>query len=127
MLKHCAKWEEMIQHLVNIHFAPLCGALFVKLANAVNNFFDNSAHPYISPRDSLSLTYLLGEISTRTGYTLGKAIGMENGELVDIPAVASHRCEVPCVSAFVIWSSWWPLPCSWGARRAVQRQRHPIQ
>ena len=64
-------------------------------ANSVNNFFDNGAHPYISPRDSLSLTYLLGEISTRTGYTLGKAIGMENGELIDIPAVGGGICQLP--------------------------------
>ena len=34
-------------------------------ANSVNNFFDNAAHAYIAPRDSLSLTYLLGEISLR--------------------------------------------------------------
>ncbi|MDQ2950725.1 MAG: VanW family protein [Chloroflexota bacterium] len=64
-------------------------------ANAVNNFFDNSAHPYISPRDSLSLTYLLGEISLRTGYTLGKAIGMEDGKLIDIPAVGGGICQLP--------------------------------
>ena len=36
-------------------------------ANSVNNFFDDARHPYIAPRDSLSLKYLLGEISTRTG------------------------------------------------------------
>ena len=64
-------------------------------ANSVNNFFDNGAHPYIAPRDSLSLTYLLGEISTRTGYTMGKAIGLENGELVDIPAVGGGICQLP--------------------------------
>ena len=64
-------------------------------ANSVNNFFDNGTHPYISPRDSLSLTYLLGEISTRTGYTVGKAIGLENGELVDIPAVGGGICQLP--------------------------------
>ncbi len=64
-------------------------------ANSVNNFFDNGAHPYIAPRDSLSLTYLLGEISTRTGYTVGKAIGIENGELVDIPAVGGGICQLP--------------------------------
>jgi len=64
-------------------------------ANAVNNFFDNSAHPYIGPRDSLSLTYLLGEISTRTGYTMGKAIGFKDGELVDIPAIGGGICQLP--------------------------------
>ena len=64
-------------------------------ANSVNNFFDNGTHPYISPRDSLSLTYLLGEISARTGYTVGKAIGLENGELVDIPAVGGGICQLP--------------------------------
>ena len=64
-------------------------------ANSVNNFFDNAAHPYIAPRDSLSLTYLLGEISTRTGYTWGKAIGLENGELVDVPALGGGICQLP--------------------------------
>src|SRR2546428_984647 len=64
-------------------------------ANSVNNFFDNAAHPYIAPRDSLSLTYLLGEISPRTGYTWGKAIGLENGELVDIPALGGGICQLP--------------------------------
>ena len=64
-------------------------------ANAVNNFFDNAAHPYIAPRDSLSLTYLLGEISPRTGYTLGKAIGLEDGELIDIPAIGGGICQLP--------------------------------
>src|SRR5438445_505515 len=64
-------------------------------ANSVNNFFDNAAHPYIAPRDSLSLTYLLGEISLRTGYTLGKAIGLEDGELIDIPAIGGGICQLP--------------------------------
>ncbi|MGH2379153.1 MAG: VanW family protein [Candidatus Limnocylindria bacterium] len=64
-------------------------------ANAVNNFFDDSAHPYIGPRDSLSLKYLLGEISTRTGYVWGKAIGFEDGELVDIPAIGGGICQLP--------------------------------
>ena len=64
-------------------------------ANSVNNFFDNAAHPYIAPRDSLSLKYLLGEISTRTGYTWGKAIGFENGELIEIPAIGGGICQLP--------------------------------
>src|SRR5256712_3741336 len=64
-------------------------------ANSVNNFFDNAAHPYIAPRDSLSLTYLLGEISPRTGYTWGKAIGLEDGELIDIPAIGGGICPLP--------------------------------
>jgi hypothetical protein len=64
-------------------------------ANAVNNFFDNAAHPYIGPRDSLSLTYLLGEISTRTGYTMGKAIGFKDGELVDVEAIGGGICQLP--------------------------------
>src|SRR3989441_8931928 len=63
-------------------------------ANAVNNFFDNAAHPYIAPRDSLSLTYLLGEISPRTGYTWGKAIGLEDSELIDIPAIGGGACQL---------------------------------
>lgn len=64
-------------------------------ANAVNNFFDNAAHPYIGPRDSLSLKYLLGEISTRTGYVWGKAIGFEDGAPVDIPAIGGGICQLP--------------------------------
>ena len=67
----------------------------VTAANAVNNFFDNSAHPFISPRDSLSLNYLLGEISTRTGYVMGKAIGMEDGHLIDVPAMGGGICQLP--------------------------------
>ena len=64
-------------------------------ANSLNNFFDNAAHPYIAPRDSLSLIYVLGEISTRAGYTWGKAIGFENGELIDIPAIGGGICQLP--------------------------------
>jgi hypothetical protein len=64
-------------------------------ANSVNNFFDNAAHPYIAPRDSLSLTYLLGEISLRAGYTLGKAIGFEDGKLIDVPAIGGGICQLP--------------------------------
>lgn len=64
-------------------------------ANAVNNFFDHASHPYIGPRDSLSLTYLLGEISTRTGYVWGKAIGFQDGRPVDIPAIGGGICQLP--------------------------------
>ena len=91
-----SKWK-----IIGTHTSRFVGSPWERVANiivsanAVNNFFDDSAHPYISPRDSLSLTYLLGEISTRTGYTLGKAIGMENGELVDIPAVGGGICQLP--------------------------------
>ena len=67
----------------------------IAAANSVNNFFNNTAHPYIAPRDSLSLTYLLGEISTRTGYTWGHAIAFENGALIDIPAIGGGICQLP--------------------------------
>jgi|GEM_PF-5539214 len=91
-----SKWK-----IIGTHTSRFVGSPWERVtniivaANSVNNFFDNGAHPYISPRDSLSLTYLLGEISTRTGYTLGKAIGIENGELVDIPAVGGGICQLP--------------------------------
>jgi VanW like protein len=91
-----SKWK-----IIGTHTSRFVGSPWERVtniivsANSVNNFFDNAAHPYISPRDSLSLTYLLGEISTRTGYTIGKAIGMENGELIDIPAVGGGICQLP--------------------------------
>jgi len=91
-----SKWK-----IIGTHTSRFVGSPWERVtniivaANSVNNFFDNGAHPYISPRDSLSLTYLLGEISTRTGYTVGKAIGIENGELVDIPAVGGGICQLP--------------------------------
>jgi hypothetical protein len=91
-----SKWK-----IIGTHTSRFAGSPWERVtniilsANTVNNFFDNSAHPYIGPRDSLSLTYLLGEISTRTGYTLGKAIGFENGRLIDIPAVGGGICQLP--------------------------------
>ena len=78
-----SKWK-----IIGTHTSRFVGSPWERVtniivsANSVNNFFDNAAHPYISPRDSLSLTYLLGEISTRTGYTMGKAIGFEDGKLM---------------------------------------------
>ena len=91
-----SKWK-----IIGTHTSRFVGSPWERVtniivsANSVNNFFDNSAHPYISPRDSLSLTYLLGEISTRTGYTLGKAIGFEDGKLIDVPAVGGGICQLP--------------------------------
>ena len=91
-----SKWK-----IIGTHTSRFVGSPWERVtniivaANSVNNFFDNAGHPYISPRDSLSLTYLLSEISTRTGYTVGKAIGIENGELVDIPAVGGGICQLP--------------------------------
>lgn len=67
----------------------------VNAANAINNFFNDSAHPYVAPRDSLSLTWLLGDISTRNGYVWGHAIGVVDGQLVDIPAVGGGICQIP--------------------------------
>src|SRR5436309_8181126 len=82
-----SKWKIIASHTSRFVGSPWERVTnIIVSANAVNNFFDNAAHPYIAPRDSLSLTYLLGEISTRTGYTWGKAIGFENGEIIDIPA-----------------------------------------
>jgi hypothetical protein len=91
-----SKWK-----VISTHTSRFVGSPWERVtniivsANAVNNFFNNGAHPYISPRDSLSLTYLLGEISTRTGYTLGKAIGFEEGKLIDIPAIGGGICQLP--------------------------------
>ena len=91
-----SKWK-----IIGTHTSRFVGSPWERVtniivsANSVNNFFDNAAHPYISPRDSLSLNYLLGEISLRTGYTLGKAIGMEDGKLIDIPAVGGGICQLP--------------------------------
>ena len=91
-----SKWK-----IISSHTSRFVGSPWERVtniivsANSVNNFFDNAAHPYIAPRDSLSLIYLLGEISTRTGYTWGKAIGFEDGQLIDIPAIGGGICQLP--------------------------------
>src|SRR5438105_1255948 len=70
-----SKWKIIASHTSRFVGSPWERVTnIIASANSVNNFFDNAAHPYIAPRDSLSLIYLLGEISTRTGYTWGKAI-----------------------------------------------------
>ena len=91
-----SKWKIIASHTSRFVGSPWERVTnIIVSANAVNNFFDNAAHPYIAPRDSLSLTYLLGEISTRTGYTWGKAIGFEDGELIEIPAIGGGICQLP--------------------------------
>ena len=91
-----SKWKIIASHTSRFVGSPWERVTnIIVAANSVNNFFDNAAHPYIAPRDSLSLNYLLGEISLRTGYTLGKAIGIENGSLVDVPAIGGGICQLP--------------------------------
>jgi len=67
----------------------------VNAANAVNNFFNDWRHPYIVPRDSLSLNWLLGEVSLRSGYVWGHAILVTDDGAVDIPALGGGICQLP--------------------------------
>jgi vancomycin resistance protein YoaR len=67
----------------------------VNSANAVNNFFNDWRHPFVRPRDSLSLIWLLGDISIENGYVWGHAIGTFEGRLVDIPAIGGGICQLP--------------------------------
>lgn len=91
-----SKWKIIGSHMSRFVGSPRERVTnIIVSANSVNNFFDNAAHPYIGPRDSLSLIYLLGEISTRTGYAWGKAIGLENGQPIDIPAIGGGICQLP--------------------------------
>lgn len=64
-------------------------------ANAINNFFDDWRHPFISPRDSLSLDWLLGDITSAKGYVWGHAILVVDGVARDIPALGGGICQLP--------------------------------
>jgi vancomycin resistance protein YoaR len=70
-------------------------ANIVNGANAINNFFNDYRHPYVQPRDSLSLVWLLGDISLANGYVWGHAIGTYDGALIDIPAIGGGICQLP--------------------------------
>ena len=64
-------------------------------ANAINNFFDDWRHPYIVPRDSLSLDWLLGDITLDKGYVWGHAILVVDGVATDVPAIGGGICQLP--------------------------------
>ena len=64
-------------------------------ANAINNWFNDGAHPYVTPRDSLSLNWILGATTPDKGYKLGKAIQVVNGVPYDIPAWGGGICQIP--------------------------------
>ena len=67
----------------------------VVAANAVNNFFDDWRHPFIAPRDSLSLDWLLGDITLAKGYVWGHAILEVDGVATDVPAIGGGICQLP--------------------------------
>lgn len=64
-------------------------------ANTINNWFEDKAHPYVMPRDSLSLNWILGATTAEKGYALGKAIMMVNGVPKDVPAWGGGICQIP--------------------------------
>lgn len=91
-----SRWKPIASHTTRFAGSPPERvANIVNAANAVNNFFDDFRHPYVLPRDSLSLIWLLGDISIANGYVWGHAIGTADGELVDIPAIGGGICQLP--------------------------------
>lgn len=64
-------------------------------ANWINNFFDDWRHPYLTPRDSMSLNWLLGEPTQEKGYFMGHAIQMQDGVPTDVPAWGGGICQIP--------------------------------
>ena len=91
-----SRWVVVASHTTRFTGSPPERvANIVNGANAINNFFDDYRHPYVGPRDSLSLLWLLGDISIANGYVWGHAIGTQDGQLVDIPAVGGGICQLP--------------------------------
>lgn len=91
-----SQWRAIASHTTRfVNSPPERVANIVNAANSINNFFDDFRHPYVLPRDSLSLIWLLGDISIANGYVWGHAIGIEEGKLVDIPAIGGGICQVP--------------------------------
>jgi len=91
-----SRWRVIASHTTRFEGSPPYRTHnIVNAANAVNNFFDDSRHPYISPRDSLSLNWLLGDISLASGYVWGHAILVVDGVATDIPALGGGICQLP--------------------------------
>ena len=64
-----SRWVVVASHTTRFTGSPPERvANVVNGANAINNFFDDYRHPYVRPRDSLSLLWMLGDISVANGY-----------------------------------------------------------
>lgn len=91
-----SRWVVIASHTTRFTGSPPERvANIVNGANAINNFFNDYRHPYVLPRDSLSLIWLLGDISVANGYVWGHAIGVSDGQLVDVPAIGGGICQIP--------------------------------
>jgi len=91
-----SEWRAIASHTTRfVNSPPERVANIVNAANWINNFFNDFHHPYVLPRDSVSLNWLLEDISIANGYVWGHAIGTEDGALVDIPAIGGGICQLP--------------------------------
>ncbi len=91
-----SQWRVIASHTTRfVGSPPERVANIINGANSINNFFNDYRHPYVQPRDSLSLVWLLGDISVAHGYVWGHAIGTYDGELVDVPAIGGGICQLP--------------------------------
>lgn len=91
-----SRWVVIASHTTKfVGSPPERVANIINSANAVNNFFNDYRHPYVLPRDSLSLNWLLGDISVANGYVWGHAIGIYQGQFIDVPAIGGGICQLP--------------------------------
>lgn len=91
-----SRWRVIASHTSRFEGSPAYRVNnIVTAANAVNNFFDDWRHPYVLPRDSLSLNWLLGPITFEKGYEWGHAILLVEGGAIDIPAIGGGICQLP--------------------------------